>query len=346
MTGDTDVRSSAASVLFRATRTQSPAARTGIALSVLSAFTFGLSGPLAKSLMNAGWSPGGTVLARIAGAAVVMLVIAATVEPSGLRTAHRHTRTIVLYGLMAVAGVQTGFFLSLQYLSVGVALMIQFLAPLLVLAWAWARRGERPGAVTLLGTALALAGAVGVLDLFGSVDISLVGVAWASMSTVCLACFFVISDRTSETFSPLILTATGMAVGAAVIGCIGLLGVLPLAVTGAAATLGSVDLPWFVPLVLLVLVSTVVAYLSGSAAVARIGPTLTSLVLLTEVLFAVVASWILLGESMTPIQIVGGAGVLGGIAIARVGGAGGRRPPAPQPADSAATDAPSRPMPR
>ncbi|WP_083576504.1 EamA family transporter [Rhodococcus maanshanensis] len=337
MTGDADVHSSAAAAI-----------RTGTGLSVLSAFTFGLSGPFAKSLMGVGWSPGGTVLARIAGAAVVMLVVAAIADPAGLRTAHRHARTIVLYGLMAVAGVQASFFLALQYLSVGVALMIQFLAPLLVIGWAWATRGERPGAVTLLGTGLALAGAVGVLDMFGSVEVSLAGVAWSAISMVCLACFFVISDRTSETFSPLVLTATGMSVGAVAIGCVGLLGVLPLSVTAAETTLGSVQLAWFVPLALLILVSTVVAYLSGSAAVARIGPTLTSLILLTEVLFAVLASLLLLGESMSPVQIVGGAGVLGGIALARLGGAGGRRPPlpAPQPAEYAATDAPSRPTPR
>ncbi|MFD4183958.1 DMT family transporter, partial [Rhodococcus sp. NPDC058514] len=217
-------------VSFRATCKQSLATRTGTALSVLSALAFGLSGPFAKSLMNAGWSPGGTVLARIAGAAVVMLLIAAIVEPGGLRTAHRHARTIVLYGLMAVAGVQASFFLSLQYLSVGVALMIQFMAPLLVIGWAWATRGERPGLVTLLGTGLALVGAVGVLDLLGGVEISVVGVAWSAMSTVCLACFFVISDRTSESFSPLVLTATGMGVGAVAIGFFGLLGVLPLTV--------------------------------------------------------------------------------------------------------------------
>ncbi|MFD4183503.1 EamA family transporter [Rhodococcus sp. NPDC058514] len=121
---------------------------------------------------------------------------------------------------------------------------------------------------------------------------------------------------------------------------------MPITVEASDATLGAVELAWFVPLALLILVSTVVSYLSGSAAVARIGPTLTSLILLTEVLFAVAASWLLLGESMTPIQILGGAGVLGGIALARVGGAGGQRLPLPQPAESAPVDAPARPTPR
>ena len=45
---------------------------TGLVLAVLSATTFALSGPLARCLLDVGWSAGAVVLTRIAIAALVV----------------------------------------------------------------------------------------------------------------------------------------------------------------------------------------------------------------------------------------------------------------------------------
>ena len=51
--------------------------------------------------------------------------------------------------------------------------------------------------------------------------------------------------------------------------------------------------------------------------IARLRPRFASLVGLSEVMFAVLAAWVLLGEAITPTQAVGGAIVLAGLALAR-----------------------------
>ena len=96
-------------------------------------------------LMRSGWSPGAAVLARIACSAVVLLVAAAAVDRAGLRDSPPHWRTIGGYGLTAIVGAQLAFFMAIQHLSVGVALMIQFLAPVVVIAWDWLVRHRRVG---------------------------------------------------------------------------------------------------------------------------------------------------------------------------------------------------------
>jgi len=79
--------------------------RLGIAFAVGSALTFGMSGPFAKALMAAGWTPNAAVTARLAGGAQVMAVFATLVHRGWGEDHNRagHGRAVVLLGL-ALAG--------------------------------------------------------------------------------------------------------------------------------------------------------------------------------------------------------------------------------------------------
>ncbi|WP_067861480.1 EamA family transporter [Nocardia shimofusensis] len=294
-------------------------ARSGVWLTVASGLAFASSGPLAKSVLAAQWSPGAILAVRLTGAAAIVLVVAALADPRELRESPRHLRTIIAFGVVAVAGVQATFFLSLQYLQVGVALMIQFLAPVVVIFWDWAVRRRRPSARTLIGAAVALIGAALVIDVLHSAGLSVAGLGWAALSMLCNAAFFLLSARTSDNLSPVTLLGAGLSVAAVTAWVLGLVTVLPLQVGESTAVMAERPLPVWVALALLIAVSTVVAYLCGVAGAARIGSTLMSLVLLSEVLFAVVLARILLGEAIAPVQLAGGVLLVGGIALARSG---------------------------
>ena len=293
--------------------------RNGLIFALLSAATFGVSGPFAKSLIESGWSPGGAVFARVAGGALVMMVIAVATQWPRLRQVSTHTRTVLLYGVFAISGVQLCFFNAVQHLSVGVALLLEYLAPTIVIGWVWITKGARPSVQTLLGAAVALIGAAVVIDVFGSAEISAVGVAWGLAAAACLAVYFVISERADGDLHPVVLAASGLTVSAVVIGALGLVGVLPLHFSASNAVVADHSVNVWLPVVVLVLVSTVIAYLTGIAAITLLGPTIGSLVALTEVLCAVVAAWILVGESVTALQAVGGAAIIAGLVLARLG---------------------------
>ena len=296
--------------------------RLGMAFATGSALTFGMSGPLAKSLMEAGWSPTGAVSARLAGGALVLAVLATLIKPDWLRQAREHARTVLLYGLIPVAGAQLCYYNAVSHLSVGVALLLEYTAPILVVGWVWATSGRAPSRMTLAGVVIAVIGVTLVLDVIHGAHVDAVGVAWGLAAAICAACYFMMSDEVSVDGSGLhaiTLAAGGLVVAAVAIAALGASGVLPLQFSGEQAELAGTPVPWAVPVVLLGVVATALAYTLGISGVARLRPSFASLVGLTEVLCAALAAWLLLDESMSVTQAVGGLVVLLGIALARVG---------------------------
>lgn len=296
--------------------------RLGLLFAIGSAFTFGMSGPFAKSLMVAGWSPTAAVTARLAGGALVMAIFATIVKPDWLRQAHEHARTVVAYGLIPIAGAQLCYYNAVAHLSVGVALLLEYTAPILVVGWIWGTSRRRPRTMTLVGVALAIIGIVLVLNVVNGAHIDAVGVAWGLAAAICAACYFMMSDQVTADGSGLhsiTLAAGGLVVGAIAVGLLGLSGLMPMTFTANDTVVAGVTTSWLVPVLILGVVATAVAYTLGISGVARLRPSFASLVGLGEVLFAVLWAWVLLGEAMTGTQVVGGAIVLIGLALARLG---------------------------
>ena len=298
--------------------------RLGLLFATGSAFMFGMSGPLAKSLMSAGWSPTAAVTARLAGGALVLALAATIIKPDWLREARAHARTVVAYGLVPVAGAQLCFYNAVARLPIGVALLLEYTAPILVVGWVWATRKQAPSRLTLAGVALAIAGVTLVLDVFSpathQASIDPVGVIWGLAAAICAACYFVMSDTVTADGSGLnsiTLAAGSLVVAAVAVALLGVSGVMPLQFTANDAVIGGVTLPWLVPVVLMGVVATAIAYTLGISGVARLRPSFASLVGLAEVLFAVLTAWVLLGEGVSAVQAVGGIVVLLGLALAR-----------------------------
>ena len=297
--------------------------RLGLLFAIGSAFTFGMSGPFAKSLMEAGWSPTAAVTARLAGGALVMAVFATVVKPDWVREARAHARTVVAYGLVPIAGAQLCYYNAVAHLSVGVALLLEYTAPILVVGWIWGTTRRRPRTMTLAGVGLAVAGIMLVLNVFsGGAHINATGIAWGLAAAICAACYFMMSDAVTADGSGLnsiTLAAGGLVVGAIAVGLLGLTGVMPLTFTANNAEVAGLTVPWWGPVLMLAVVATAIAYTLGISGVARLRPSFASLVGLGEVLFAVLTAWVLLGEAVTVTQAAGGVVVLLGLALARQG---------------------------
>lgn len=295
----------------------------GTLIALASAATFGLSGPTAKSLLESGWSPMAVALLRIGGGAIVLLVPAAVVlwrqrrVPRPGQVRRQGWGTVALYGIVAIAGVQVGYFNAVQTLTVGVAMLLEYLAPVLLLGWAWWRTGRRPATTSLVGAGVALVGLALVINLTSGISISLVGAAWGLFAAGCLACYFALSARAGDVVHPVVMAGGGSAVGALAVAAVGALGILPMTASTGVTVYAGMHTSWVLPAVVLILVSTVFAYLTGIAAVRALGTRIASFVGLTEVLFAVLFAWLLLGELPTPQQLLGGVLVGAGIILVR-----------------------------
>ena len=287
----------------------------GLGLALLSAATFGSSGAVAKSLIGAGWSPGGAVLLRLAGAALVLTVAAIARHRTLWPLPAPARRTILLYGVIAMAGTQLAYFNAVRTLDVAVALLLEFLAPVLLLLWTSIRSRTLPLPLTLLGAAVSLVGLFLVVDPRGASDLDPVGVGWGLLAAVGLACFFALSAHGHDNLPPLVLAAGGTLIGAFVIATAGLVGILPLHFTTEATLLAGREVAWYFPGLWIVLVATVIAYLSGIGAIRRLGARIASFVGLTEVLCAVLIAWLLLAELPGPPQLAGGTLIVLGILL-------------------------------
>ena len=293
-------------------------AGVGIGLALLSAATFGTSGTFARSLIDAGWSAETAVAVRVGIAALILAVPAVLALRGRWHVARRALGSVGLFGLLAVAGAQVGFFNAVRYLPVGVALLLEYSGIVLVVLWMWARHGERPKRLTVAGAVVAVVGLVLVLDLTGGADFDPIGVLWGLFAAVGLATYFVLSARVDPELPSVALAAGGMGVGAGVLLALGLIGVLPLHATFDTVVFAGQTVNWLVPVAGLSLVAAVISYVSGIGAARILGAPLASFVGLTEVLFAVLFAWLVLGELPTIMQAIGGTFIIAGIALVRL----------------------------
>ena len=294
------------------------AGTAGLGLALLSAATFGTSGAFAASLLQAGWTPGAAVTARVVVAALVLTAPAVLALRAAGGRLRQGARTVAGYGVVAVAGCQLAYFNAVEHLSVAVALLLEYSGALLVVAWLWLRRGQRPRRLTVVGAVAAVAGLVLVLDVLGPQEVDLAGVLWGLAAAVGLAVYFVLSAGGEDDLPPIVVAWGGLMVGSGVLLLAGAAGALPLAAPRTDVTLVDVEVSWLVPVLGLSLVAAVVAYVAGIAAARVLGAKVASFVGLTEVLFAVLFAWLLLGQVLTPVQLAGGVLVVAGIALVRL----------------------------
>ena len=167
--------------------------RAGLVLAVVSAVSFGLSGSLARGLLDAGWSPGAVVLARLAIGALVVAPLAARALRGRWGAAAAERWLVLLFGAVPVAGAQFAYFSAVAAMDVGPALLIEYTAPAAVVVWLWLRHGERPRPLTVAGAGIAALGLVLVLDLLSGADLAPGGVLWALLAMVGAASYFVLS---------------------------------------------------------------------------------------------------------------------------------------------------------
>ncbi len=298
----------------------------GLLLAVLSSAAFGTSGALAKGLLMAGWSPAAAVTWRVAIGALTLALPAALAMRGRWHLLRKGWPTMLLFGVIAVAGCQLAYFLAVERLSVAVALLLEYCGVILVVLWLWLRHGQRPKPLTIMGTAIAVAGLVLILDVFGAVQVDPLGVMWGLLAAAGLATYFVVSADSSPDMPPLALAAGGLTIGTLALLLAGAVGLVQLQWNTSPVLLAGVMVPWWLDIAALGIVAASFAYLSGIAGTRRLGSKLASFVGLSEVLFAVLWAWLLLAEMPGTIQLIGGVLLLAGVAVVRLDGAAAEKP--------------------
>ncbi len=292
----------------------------GLGLALASAFAFGGSGVAAKPLIEAGLDPLHVVWLRVAGAALVMLPVA---------WRHRalvRSRPVLLlgFGLLAVAGVQACYFAAISRIPVGVALLVEYLAPALVLGWVRFVQHRPVTRAAAVGVVLAVGGLACVVEVWSGLTFDIVGLLLALGAACCQVGYFVLSDQGSGehgadagTPHPVGVIAYGLLIGAAVLTVVSRPWGMDWSLLGGSTAMNGTDVPAWLLLVWIVLLATVIAYVTGVISVRMLSPAVAGVVACLEAVIATVLAWVLLGEHLAAPQLIGGFLVLFGALIAQ-----------------------------
>lgn len=293
--------------------------RLGLPLAIAAAFAFGMSGAWARGLIDAGWTPGAAVTVRIWVAALVLLVPTIVALRGRWRMLRRNLGIIAAYGLLAVTATQLFYFQAVAVMDVGLALLIEYTAPIAVVLWLWMRRGEKPTRRSILGAAIAFIGLVLMLDVLTGRSVDVGGILWAFGAMVGAAAYFILSGKSDTGLPPLVLAGSGLLVGAVGLSIAGLVGILPMAWSTDDVTYRFGTVPWFVPVLAIGIIATALAYVLGIASTRLLGSRLASFIALAEVIAALLFGWLLLGQLPNLLQGVGAALVLAGVVVVKLG---------------------------
>ncbi|MFE9850189.1 DMT family transporter [Streptomyces sp. NPDC005576] len=294
----------------------------GLGLALASALAFGGSGVAAKPLIEAGLDPLHVVWLRVAGAALVM-------SPAAWR--HRNLlreRPVLLaaFGLFAVAGVQACYFAAISRIPVGVALLVEYLAPALVLGWVRFVRRRPVTRAAVLGVLLAAAGLACVVEVWSGLRFDPLGLLLALGAACCQVGYFVLSDQGAEDEGggarrepphPVGVIAYGLLVGTVLLTLVARPWGMDWSVLGSTTRMNGHGVPAWLLLAWVVLLATVLAYLTGVVSVRLLSPQVAGVVACLEAVVATVLAWVLLGERLSGPQLAGGLVVLAGAYIAQ-----------------------------
>ncbi len=291
----------------------------GFLLAVGSAASFALSGIFASALMAAGWTPGAAVTARISLAALVLLIPTLIMLRGSWGMVRRAWGSVLIFGVLAVAGCQLAYFLAVQFIPPSLALLIEFTGPVLLMFWSWLRTRIAPSGLTLIGAALAMIGLIAVSGAVVGGGLHPLGILFALIAAVGNASYFAMGAQSDHGIPPIPFVGLGLGVGSVVLMIAGVTGLLPFAVSAAPGVIAGREFPAWIVVTGMVLLSTVLAYVLGVAASRRLGATVSSFAGYSEPLFGILWTILLLAVLPTGMQWLGAAFIIAGVATVRVG---------------------------
>ncbi len=298
-----------------------PRPSLGYALCIAAALLFSINGTVSKSLLLAGIEATRLSQLRVTAAFVVLLIVVAVTRPAALRIRKSEIGILLAYGVLGVAMTQYLYFVAIQLLPVGVALLIEFTAPIMVALWFRFAMREQVNRLVWAGLVLALTGLAMVGEVWLGFALNVVGVLAGLGAAAALAVYFLIGDaqlRKPQPRDPVSLTMWGFG-GAALFWAIAApWWSFPWTALSGSQPLGTTDTT--VPLLALaawmVVLGTVVPFWFEVMALQNIRASQASVVGMTEPLVASAIAWVVLGEVLAPVQIAGAVIVLIGVFLA------------------------------
>jgi len=296
--------------------------RLGYAMAATAALLWGVNGTVSKTILATGLSSERLAQVRSLGAAVGLIAILAVLSPGRLRLTKRELPYIVFFGTVGLALVQWFYFLAIHRLAIGIALLIQYLAPLLVALWARFVYHDPIRRRIWVALALALTGLALIANVFGgAASLSTSGVAFALAGALAYATYVLLAEHVVGGRDPVSLLAWGFLLASVFWSVVAPLWSFPLhSVTRNTSLLGhlhDVHLPVWVLLAWMLVLGTIIPFFLLVSALRHLSASRVAIVAMLEPVAGAFVAWLWLAESLDTVQVTGAAIVLVGILLAQ-----------------------------
>ncbi len=292
----------------------------GVLMYLLAAFMFALNGTVAKAQIEAGLTPGHVTEIRTAGSAIVVLLVILVSRPSSLRVTRAEIPFLVVFGVVSYALTPFLFFATIALLPIAIGTLFAFLAPVWVALWLRFAR-HRPVRRSLwLAIGLVLVGLALVAQVWAGVTLNPLGLLFGLLVGISLAVYLLLGEEGAKRRDILSLAFWGFFIATVTWSIISPWWVFPWSTLTTTTTLfdGAVTGIPVWSLVIWMIALTVVPFLLVLGSLQRIGAQRGGIIGTTEPLWAAVVGFIVLGETITPVQGLGGLVVLSGVILAEI----------------------------
>lgn len=297
-----------------------PHPRLGYAMVTAASTLFAINGTVSKLILT-----GSEITSlrltelRATGAFVGLAALLLVTAPRLLRVAREEVALLVFYGIVGFALVQWLYLVAIERLPIGIGLLLEFTAPVLVALWARLVWHEPVRRRVWAALALALSGLVLVGEVWEDVRLDTVGVVAGLLAAGALATYYLAGEHQTARRDALSLTCLSLGVAALLWAVVQPWWGFPFDALEASVPLelGSADVPVWALSLWMVVLGTIVPFVLSLGALHHLPATRVATVSMIEVLLAALVAWAWLGETLSAAQLVGGAVVLVGVVLAQ-----------------------------
>jgi drug/metabolite transporter (DMT)-like permease len=293
----------------------------GYAMVMTAATLWAVNGTVSKVILTTGLSSLRLAEVRSTGAFVLLALALAVTRPETLRIRRRELPYFILFGVGGLALVQWFYFLAIHRLEIGIALLIQYIAPVLVALWARYVLHEPVRRRIWLALALALAGLALVVEIWSGLSLNAAGVAASLGAAGSYALYILMAEHRIGERDPVSLVCIGFLFASILWAVLRPWWSFPGHVVGEDVSLhghlSSVHLPVWSLMAWMVLLGTIVPFALLVSSLRYISATRAGIVAMLEPVAGALVAWVWLGETLGGVQLVGAAVVLAAIFLAQ-----------------------------
>ena len=296
--------------------------RIGYAMLVASATLFAVNGAVMKVILTSdAMSSLRLTQLRATGAFLCLAAMLAVAAPARLRVGRSEMALLIFYGIVGFALVQWLYLVAIERLPIGIGLLLEFTAPVLVALWAMLVWHEPVRRRVWTALALAMVGVVLVAEVWEDARLDGLGVAVALIASGSLATYYLAGEHATAQRDALSLACIALGVSSAFWAVLQPWWSFPFDDLGSVVSLDGAFDSWSAPLWALsawmVVPGTIFPFVLSLGALRYLPATRVAMISMLEIVVASVVAWAWLGESLSAAQLIGGLVVLAGILLAQ-----------------------------